>query len=806
MGHETSHSGAGLGEARLMQRLGLKLVRDLRVARWQFMAITLVSALGVGWYHGSMLSYERQRLSYELTYDKLAFADVWIPLRRAPAATVAGLRRVPGVTAVEGRISEILEVEQTGGRRPKALGRLISMPSGREPAINKLRILSGRRISGAASREALLDAQFAKANSYRCGDRIYPRFLGRRVAFTVVGIVTSPEFIVSVPGGAMPVPLPDSFGVLFVPEQTLAPLLGMAGQVNEVVLRTAPGAEARVAAAVKQRLSAYGPETPVLRPEQPSNRLLQSDLEGNKPFLVVMPLLFLGSAALAVGLMLSRWVQAQRGIIGFLRASGLEPAAVLRHYLLAGLAIGVIGGLCGMALGAVIGAWFGNLYDQIMPAPFTADGARPDIALTAFFLSVAACLAGAAAPARQAARIAPADAMRGEMAGRPGRVWRLWLPLHLRLPIRNLLRRPMRTVGTATGIASAVALMIIAGTFRDSMGSSIAESLADFERYNLAVAFVPEQGSNRVEAVSHWPGVLRAEPTLDIPARAQHGSLRKDTVIMGIVADSRLRILRSVSGRRVLPVPGTALFGDVLAKRIDLETGDALRLTYPQNVVGRRASALMRAGTRIRSQVGLPVYMDMEELQRRFASRLQMPPGAVGGMAISADPQHLPDVRRRLYRTEGIGLVLTLQELNKQIADLTAFANTFIAIMFGLGAAMAFAVVYTVTDIVLWERTRELATLRTLGFGMRDVARLVTVENVLVAALGVAMAIYPGIVMARALTEASNTEGFTMALITSPITFIQSGVGVLLVVVIAQWPGLRRIRRMDLAEAIRLRE
>ena len=38
----------------------------------------------------------------------------------------------PGVEAIEGRISEVVEVEQDNGRRPRVIGRLISVPSNRE--------------------------------------------------------------------------------------------------------------------------------------------------------------------------------------------------------------------------------------------------------------------------------------------------------------------------------------------------------------------------------------------------------------------------------------------------------------------------------------------------------------------------------------------------------------------------------------------------------------------------------------------------------------------------------------------------
>jgi len=787
-------------------RLSLKMARDLRAARWQFVAIALVAALGVAMYHGSMRSYERQRGSYDRSYRVLRFADVWVPLRRAPRPVVATLARLPGVRAVEGRITEIVEVEQTAGRRPRVIGRLLSMPVGREPAMNRVKVVAGRPLGERSRREMLLEAQFAEANGYRPGDRIYPRFRGRRVAFTVAGIVSSPEYIYAVMSGGVSLPMPGVFGAMFVPEEVLGPLVGMAGQVNEVTLLTEPGEEARVGETVRERLRAYGAETPVLRAEQPSNKLLESDLEGNRPFLIVMPMLFLASASLAVGLMLARWVQAQRGIIGFLRASGLTQGAVLRHYLGVGLIIGIAGGVAGLALGWALGLWFGSAYDAIIKTPYKAQEARPDIAVTAFLLSIAACLAGAWSPARRAAAIPPAEAMRGETPPMPGRLPRLRLPLSLVLPTRNLLRRPLRTVGMAAGIASAVILMVIAGTFRDSMNSALAESLDDFRRYNVTVAFVPERSERVVRAIAGWPGVLRAEPTLDIPVKASHGGRRKDTAIMGVAADSRLRLLRRMDGTRTMPRPGSVLFADPLAKRIDLETGDVLRLTYPQNIVGRRASGLSRAGERIRSMVGLPVFMEMSELRQRFARRLLMPPDAVSGANISVSKDRLPEVRARLFRTDGVAMVLTLSELTKQIDQLTAFGQTFIFIMFLLGGAMAFAVVYTVTDIVLWERTRELATLRTLGYGMGEVARMVSLENLQVAALGIAMAIYPALATARWMLDASSTEGFSMLLVTGPGTYLQATVGTLAVVLLAQWPGLRRIRRLDLADAIRLRE
>jgi putative ABC transport system permease protein len=789
-----------------VSRLGLKLIRDLLASKWQFLAISFVAALGVAMFHGSMISYENQKSAYKVSYDRLAFGDVWVPMRRAPRSVVQSLRSIPGVVAIEGRISEVVEVEQTSGRRPRVIGRMISVPTNRPLSVNRFRLLEGRELGSRSRREVLLEASFATANHYTPGDRLYVKRLGKRASFTVAGIISSPEFIYPVLGAQFLMPMPEVFGAMFVPEEAIGPLLGLAGQINEVTLRTIPGKDKEVAETVKRRLKAYGPEEPILRADQASNKLLQSDLEGNKPFLVIMPMLFLGSASLAVGLVLARWVQAQRGIIGFLRASGFPGWRILTHYLSAGAFVGVAGGFVGVGLGYLMGAFFGQAYERVLKTPYASQESRSYIALAAFSLSVISCLAGAFIPARQAAKIAPADAMRGQVPSQPSKMLQFSMPLMIAVPVRNLLRRPLRTLGTATGVASAVILMLIAGTFRDSMESSLSESLDDFRRYDITVSLVPEHSQNLVDFIGSWPGVRRAEPTLDIAVRAYHGNRMKETVIMGITATARLRQVRGPAGTSVLPSRGSVLVSRSLAKRLDADEGDLLHLVYPQNIRERRADAYKQMGQPVQSIVGMPVYMTMEETRREFASKLQMPPDAVNGAVLSVDHAYIDQVRARLHRTDGVAMTLTYAELQKQIDELTAFAQVFIAIMFLLGAGMAFAVTYTVTDIVLWERTRELATLRTLGFSMGHLIRLVTLENVAIALLGALLSILPALQISRIMMEASSTEGFTMKLVTLPRTYAMALTGVILVVILAQWPGLRRVRRLDLAEAIRLRE
>ncbi|MBM3459981.1 MAG: ABC transporter permease, partial [Armatimonadetes bacterium] len=412
-----------------MSRLHTKLWRDVRAGIWQLLAISVVSSLGVAVYMGLMIAYENQKLSYAISYEALRFADVTVAMRRAPRAVVRQMALLPGVRAVEGRIVLDLELEQDRGRRPRVTGRLVTLPEGREPDVNRIRVLRGRGLAPGPQREVLLEASFAEKHGYQPGDRLFPVLQGRRVAFRVAGIVSSPEYIYAVQSKQFLMPTPALFGVLFVRQSQVESLLGMSGSVNELVFLTDPGAGERVGYAAMRRLRAYGSQDPMTRKEQPSNLLLQSDLDGYKPTAVTMPALFLGTAALAVSMVLARWAQGQRGQIGFLRASGFRPIAILVHFLELGLVAGAGGGLLGIVLGMQFAGWIGALYEQLLHIPYHVQDPHPEIGLNGFLLSLFCCGLGAFGPARQAALLPPAEAMRGQAPSQPRLAARLRLPL-----------------------------------------------------------------------------------------------------------------------------------------------------------------------------------------------------------------------------------------------------------------------------------------------------------------------------------------------------------------------------------------
>lgn len=90
------------------------------------------------------------------------------------------------------------------------------------------------------------------------------------------------------------------------------------------------------------------------RAEQPSNSILQEDIDSLHQMAVYFPLLFLFAAGLAIYVLLSRRVAEERQIIGTLRATGVKARPLGWHYMSYALLAGLMGTAIGVPLGTAL--------------------------------------------------------------------------------------------------------------------------------------------------------------------------------------------------------------------------------------------------------------------------------------------------------------------------------------------------------------------------------------------------------------------------------------------------------------------
>ncbi|MFO0513082.1 MAG: ABC transporter permease, partial [Gammaproteobacteria bacterium] len=302
-----------------MKPLDRKLWRDLRRLWMQALAVGLVLGSGIALFvmsTGMYGSLERARDRY---YDRSHMADLASALVRAPDRVGRELAALPGIDAVETRVTGIGLISLPEVVEPVS-ARLVSLPAGRRPSVNDLVLRDGAWPDAQRSDEVLVNEAFAEVHGLRPGDPLDMLLRGKRRVLRISGIASSPEFVFAVAPGDI-LPEPRRFGVVWMGREALGRALDLDGAINDVVLRLAPGASARaVSAEVDRTLAPHGGRGAYGRDRMLSARYLSDEQSQLRTMASVLPPVFLLVAVFLINVTLSRLVATERANIGLLKA------------------------------------------------------------------------------------------------------------------------------------------------------------------------------------------------------------------------------------------------------------------------------------------------------------------------------------------------------------------------------------------------------------------------------------------------------------------------------------------------------
>jgi putative ABC transport system permease protein len=344
---------------------------------------------------------------------------------------------------------------------------------------------------------------FSDAHGLRPGDRLSAILNGRKQDFQLSGIVLSPEYVFPAPAGAA---LPDNrtFGVFWMPYKELATAFQMYGAFNNVSLALAPGASERdVIAAVNRVILPYGGRGAYGRIDHPSNRRVSDEIRVLVGLSVAFPLVFLSVAAFMTNSVMSRQIALQREQIAMLKACGFSNAQVGAHYFKFSLAIVAAGVVVGATVGILLGQKLVGMYHLFFRFPHLEFQLDTGVLVAAAFVSALAAFAGVAGAVRRAVRLPPAEAMRPEAPAsfKPVFLERFgagrWLSVSLRMALRNIQRRPIRSGLTCLALALATGILIVPNSFRDGIAYVIDFQWDVVQRLTVTLSLV-EPAAGRI--------------------------------------------------------------------------------------------------------------------------------------------------------------------------------------------------------------------------------------------------------------------------------------------------------------------
>lgn len=789
----------------MLSALDRKLIRDLTGMWGQAVMIALVVSAGVATFINSrtmLYSLETTRASF---YDRYFFADVFAQVKRAPESLTRRIAEVPGVVRVETRVVEMVNLDVPGLDEP-ATAQLISLEAARQPSLNRVFLRRGRWLEPGRDDEVLASEKFVDANNLSLDDTVSGVINGRQKELRIVGVVLSPEFVFQVKPGDL-VPDPEHFGVFWMNREALEMAFDMEGAFNDVSIGLMRGAsEDEAIFRLDQLLDPYGGLGAYGRENQLSHMLLESDIQGLKTTGLVAPTIFLAVAAFLLNVVLARLLALQREQIAALKAFGYSNYAIGWHYLKFVLLIILVGSVLGMLGGAYLAHTFTVMIAALYQYPELIIRVRPAVVASAVSVAAGAAVLGAVGAVIRAVRVPPAEAMRPEPPSHFGPTLLERLGLGRLLPsvalmvIRQIERRPMKSALSVLVIALSVAIIVVGQFIQDSIDYTLWHQFYHVQRYDMMVSTYEASSEAVLNDLRHVPGVRRVEPVRSVAARVRAGPRSRRIAVTGVHPGGTLLKLADQSGALYEAPPGGLAMSLTLARALDVEAGDHVRL---ETLEGKRPVVELPVVSLLDDLQGLNAYM-----QKPALDLLMREGPRVNGAFLLTDSALEAETYRALKETPKISGVTVKRSAVESFQDtLAKNLGTMKKINLFFACVIAVGVVYNSARIAQSERSRELATLRVVGFTRGEISAILLGELGLLTLLAMPLGWLMGYYFALMLNLLMNSmEAFRFPLVIERSTY---GLATSVVLVAATASGLlvrRSLDHLDLIAVLKAKE
>ena len=466
----------------------------------------------------------------------------------------------------------------------------------------------------------------------------------------------------------------------------------------------------------------------------------------------IFPVIFFVVAALACLTTMTRMVEEQRTQIGSLKALGFSRLAISQKYIGYAFVASLVGGLIGLGVGAtLIPAVIANAF-QIM---YAIPGLDYKMQLPLFVLAVlaaVACTTGAALWACLSTLIdTPANLMRPR-APKAGKrvfleyikpIWRR-LSFTWKVSMRNLFRYQKRFWMTVIGIGGCTALIVTGFGLHESIFDVLDKQFDEISLYDATVGLDEDLTEEQKQGIENYLDGEEAVADYMFTYQQMMDASTTGTsydVYLFAVDDveefGRFVDLRHRSDHSPVELDGSGVVIDEkLSELLGVSVGDTITLEGDQ-----RVEAVVADITE--NYVYHYVYLTRDLYTQLYGEDYQnnvMLLAYQDGMGVDVSNQ----TSETLMKMDGVASYSYIATIRDSFADSMDAINYAVVIIIVAAAALAFVVLYNLTNINITERRSELATLKVLGFYDGETTAYVLRENVFLTIFGVILGLVLG--------------------------------------------------------------
>ena len=518
-------------------------------------------------------------------------------------------------------------------------------------------------------------------------------------------------------------------------------------------------------------------------------------------------------AALVTFTTMGRMVDEERTNSGTLKALGYKDADVLLKFTVYGFFASSLGTLIGVVAGHVLLPLIvAHAYSSGFTMPNILLEFHPWITLAAFALAWVSAVVPTWLVASKELRERPASLLLPKPPAKGSKIFLerikpLWnrLSFTRKVTARNIFRYKMRMFMTIFGVCGAVGLLTAGLAVQSSIDQISERQFGELIHYDLIVAEESDTNSDQRDEITQ----AMSDDGVDEYAQVHYEELSKtagkenDKQSITLLAtddaynfDTYLTLRDRQSHKSQILVNDGAVISERLAQMLDVSAGDSFTVDDADG-----SPRTIKVSGISEMYIGHFVFMSSQCYERVFGADYSANAYMVKLKDSSIDNAERQGARfMKLSAVRGVVQNTTQKNMVSTIVD---SLNQIMEVLIVVAVMLAVVILYNLTNLNVSERIRELSTIKVLGFHSNETTMYIYRETVLLSALGVLAGYGFGAWLHRyIITEVPPDEVMFDPAI-GWIAFVMPAVVVGVVLAVLGWVVYRRLKTVDMLEALK---
>lgn len=703
-----------------------KLFRDLWQNRTQFLSIFLMAFLGLFVFAGIDAESNGIGLSTDYYYGETKLADNWVVGGGFTNEEVKAIEGLAQVASVDRRVQIAAKAKLGNDEELDMELNFMESISSSFPYL-----IEGEEFQ--ADKEGIwLEELFAKEWNLGVGDYLTLEYEGREFTEQIKGIIIHPEYVFYTLNSDSMMPTYGKYGYGFLASKEFPMQEGIV--YNRLVIKQNKITDNSLAeGAIKDEIKNVLDREDVVVLDRTQNTGLESiasEKAQHESMGIMFSAVFLLIAIMGIVTTMTRMTSNQRIQIGTLKALGFSKRKITWHYVSYGMVIS--------AAGSILGAWIGAgtlpyLFLPSMTAFYVLPEWKLGISNQSYIAIVLAIVISTIVsflscrkelkdmPAITLKPAAPKN-IRHSMLEKS----KLWLAMNFSTQwnIRDIKRNKARSIMGIAGVAGCTMLLVCAFGMKDCCDEFVVWQYGDLitGQYKLMFAESASEVEKR-EYAQQLKGQLIQEGSCEFCK----GDVIKSGSITVIEEGNYIHYQEENGEEIALPQYGVAL-SVKMANTLDLEVGDFIEwhIVGEEDWERTRVTALYRTPT----GQGITLYRQAyEELEYDF-----VPTSLYTNRTI---PQSVKD-------NDAVSGAISIEQLKTDLDENMEMMNLMVVILIIAAVVLGVIVLYNMGVLSFMEKTREVATLKVLGFSSGRIRKILSQQNAWITVIGIVLGMILG--------------------------------------------------------------